>query len=247
MNDNQVENFKKQLFSQINENLSKYESLNHKLIYCAWHNLFESTQVLFKCLKYFSPGVPDRDSMIILLSTNTLSDILNSLLSTCSGFTRGPGIILRGAVENLICIIIISNDPSKYEDYKHDRFDIPSHLSKAKETFPEIGKYYGLLTNTFTHEKYEMSARSFTVGDSFAEFSLLPSLSHIKSNNILLLIISLISRFTGSIIEYCYLNKLTDFYYYRKIDNDHIIEFKDTPGDQLIKNILIENFPDITI
>ena len=75
------------------------------------------------------------------------------------GFSRGPGIILRGVIENLGCTVAILIDQDRYEKYINNKLKFSTQISFAKKYFPELAQYYGLLSNTFTHEKFDTSAR----------------------------------------------------------------------------------------
>jgi hypothetical protein len=241
MNNENTKLFSNQLQEQIISNAAILEKAASLAVECAWQNLYRANQTLFKCIRANS----DWDSKSVntsccLLLTNVQSDILNALLSTIDGFYRGPGVILRAVVENMACTIVIKSDPKKFEEFVQGKLEINKTIKPAKELFPEIGKYYGLLSNHFVHEGFDTIARSIKPVGQDVDFSLLPEISINDLSVVPLLSLAFLARFSGLLAEFCMAHLLKDFYYWRKNSENQLVEFTQNKEDQLINRLISE-------
>lgn len=237
MTKDETELFVKQVYDQISKNSDLIDHEVPLARNCAWQNLYQATRILFKCIDANSDwAVSSVDTCCCILITNTLSDILNALLSTVHGFYRGPGVILRSAVENLAVTVVIKKDKQKFTQYIDGKLNANETIKPAKELFSEIGRFYGLLSNTFVHERFETLARNMEPVGKDVDFSLLPKVSTSELPAIILMI-SYLSRFSGALAEYCLAAKLQDFYYWRKISDRELRERHDNFEDKLINEL----------
>ena len=234
MNKSELQIFQSQLEEQLLKNKDICSDLNTDFMNCAWQNLYRATQINFSILRKIEKVATQKENFISLFFTNALSDILNALQSTMGGFSRGPGIILRGVIENLGCAVSVLVDQKRYEKYISNKLKLSAQISFAKKYFPELAEYYGLLTETFAHEKFETSARCLLFDGDDAIHTLLPTIKKDDFSSFLLFCISYIARLTGAISEYCFASRIESFYYYSKC-GDQIKEKKDTYEDDLIR------------
>lgn len=240
MSDENKKLFINQLRDQIVLNSAIVEKEASLAVECAWQNLYQATQTLFKCVranpKWDSNSV---DTCCLLLLTNSLSDTLNALMSILHGFYRGPGVILRSVLENLAVSIVINTDQNKFSAYIDGKLKANETITPAKKIFPEIGEWYGLLTNHFVHEKFETVTRNIRSYGQDIFLLLLPKGSESDLPIQALLLIAYLSRFSGSLAEFFMAPVLNDFHYWRKTSDNELVEFKQNKEDQLVKQLIL--------
>ena len=240
MNDIDYNNFRNQVLKQIVRNKKFIKSTNSIFHECAWDNLYIASQTLFKCIKTVDNKATEKENILLQKLTNCLSDILNALLSTTGGFLRGPGVLLRSIIESIACTIVIKMDNNKYDQYINNKLSPSSQITPSKKYFPEIGQIYGMLTNTFVHERYETISRCIVELEDNIEFSLLPNIEDIDFYQVYLLLISMLSRFVGAFSEYCFQHKFHQLYYWTRTDRKTVKENKKTKEALKILRLLDE-------
>lgn len=222
----------------VNDNSSMLEELAPDSIQCVWQNINRATNILFKCFET-TQGIESQqhfDSLLML--ANVITDVINATISICGGFWRGPGTILRGAWEDLACIIVIRDNSDKYEQFKCGKFKATKAITLAKEIYPEFGKYYGLLSNIHTHASYDFIGRSgIKLKDSLG-VSIIKPLDPKKLPLSLLLDCSFVVRQAGAIVELCSARILDELHYWRIISDDRLQEKLDTEEDILIQKLM---------
>ena len=240
MNDQKAKLFIKQLQDQMVLNSKIMEEKVPLAVECAWQNLYQATQVLSKCVRA-NPNWDSNavDAYCLLLVMNSLSDILNALMSMLHGFYRGSRVILRSVLENLALSIVIKNDQKMYAKYVEGKLKTNETIKPAKKIFPEIGEYYGLLSNYFVHEKFDTLGRNLRPHGQDVGIYLLPEVSKDDLQIPALLTIAYFSRFSGSLAEFFMAPILNKLYYWRKKSHDELVEFKQNPEDLLVNELIL--------
>jgi hypothetical protein len=165
---------KEQIQSQIKINSHYIENEESDAVTCAWEHLLQATDVIFKYIvKKNDWNESSVDTVCSMMILNTLSDLLNALISTLQGFQQGPGLILRSVVENLSCITAIKTNKKMFNQFKEKKLNLTATINPAKKIFPELGQYYGLLSNFYVHENFDKIGRSIKPKDDSFTFSLL--------------------------------------------------------------------------
>lgn len=174
-----------------------------------WTVLFEATSALRNSteaqdIKKFD----DKRFTCMLMLTNCIVDAHASYQSLRHGFDRAAAIISRGMLENMAVVVAMHSDDTNqiFEDYRSDKFDIPSAITKAKNHFPEFGKLYGILSNKFAHEPYDSIGRAFIQQDKTTTLLLVPPIgrSDFKVQFVLLLNLASLVALLGEVIEWVF-------------------------------------------
>ena len=220
------------------KNSSIMEDQAADAVHCVWHNIARAKDVIFNCFRV-NQGMKDRLCFdCLLMLTNVLSDVIDATISTCEGFWRGPGTVLRSVWEDLACVVAIKHDREKYERFKVGKFSAKEAITPAKIIFPEFGKHYGLFSNRYTHLKYDSLGRSGTTFEKSSGVSVIKTLDPEKLPLGLLLECARTARYAGAIAELFASRLLDEFYYWRKDSADHLQEHLDTAEDTLIKGLM---------
>jgi len=206
-------------------------------IQCVWKNVFRSKDIIFNIMKATRLPKDERCFVTLLMLTNVLTDVINAALAICQGFWRGPGIILRGAWEDMACAIVIKNDSDKYHRFKNGKFPATEAITPAKEIFPEFGEHYGLSSKVYAHTEYDFIGRCNFRTEKGDRVVLTPTVDSTRSLYVPLLQCALIARYVGAIAELCSVGLIDEFYYWRKMADDSLITYHDTEEDDLIKNL----------
>jgi hypothetical protein len=236
MSTKEAQLFIHQLLAQIRSNEQFVRNNNTDLYDCAWQNLCRATQISRKCISIIDNKGSDKENSTNLLLTNCLSDVSDALISTLSGFNRGPGVILRSVVENIAVIIVIQTDEKKYNQFINNKLSGHSQITAAKKYWPSIGDIYGFLSNLYVHEKYESSGRCLKNDKSDVIFSLLPQLDHDDLFKSHLILVSIISMIIGALSEYCHSSKINELYYWHR-EITVLIRNNDTYENNLIAEL----------
>jgi hypothetical protein len=65
------------------------------------------------------------------------------------------GVVLRGALELVACAVAFSVDQRAWEKYSRGGFHTPGAVSIAERELPFFGRWYGVLSNDFVHERLQ--------------------------------------------------------------------------------------------
>lgn len=229
--------FKEKIQDLIKMNSHFLETEESEVLSCAWEHLFKASDVLFKYIeKKENWDEGSIDTVCCMMLLNTQSDLLNALLSTLQGFKQGPGLILRSVIENLACITAIKTNGKMFNQFKEKKLKPTITINPAKKIFPEFGQFYRLFSNFYVHENIDKIGRSIKFKDGYNNFSLLDNIDKDDLIFLPLLIIAIFSRFSGMLTEYCFADRITDFHYWRKIE-DNLQSYKNNEEDKLLNRL----------
>ncbi|MBA7688255.1 hypothetical protein ES703_96734 [subsurface metagenome] len=96
--------------------------------------------------------------MMFWRGTNT---IIASFELTRSGYGVEPPVVLRNALETCTTAIDLIKNTEKYKAFKERKYKSSESISEAKNILPVIGKFYGLLSEFYTHVNFASSSPQY--------------------------------------------------------------------------------------
>ncbi|WP_294156732.1 DUF5677 domain-containing protein [uncultured Clostridium sp.] len=85
---------------------------------------------------------------LLLNAANTISASFELLRS---GYIMQSPALLRSIVETFSVLSAIFNDDDSYDKFLNDKLDVNSTIKVGKKFIPQIGKFQGLLSNSYVH------------------------------------------------------------------------------------------------
>ena len=204
-----------------------------------WDSLSHAELTIAKC-RSASLKIDDSrcyDSLQILY--NCVADLSSAVLQIIKGEWRSPGLLLRGAFEDISCVAAFLTENENYVKYKNGRLSSQDCVKLAKGNYPELSRWYGITTQLFTHLNYASLTRLSGEVDGKLCRALLVPLERKKIEKPLLLITlaSVAARFCGSLAELASLQGIDEFYYYKR-EGEDLRERRDTEIDVQLRSVL---------
>jgi hypothetical protein len=126
-----------------------------------WFTIDESNDVIGRLNKSVFELDKEGSEVVFLMLFNGLSDIISAVYTLSSGWIRPSVTALRGALETIATAAVVHHDSEKMARFVDGKLRVPEDiLRQAKQFFPSIGRLYGALTNQWTHETFDSTARS---------------------------------------------------------------------------------------
>ena len=128
-----------------------------------WFVIEESNKVIGRLNKPVFDLDREENEAVFLMFFNSLSDIMSAVYTLSSGWVRPSITALRGALETIATATAIHHDADKMERFVKGKLNVTTQITGiAKQILPGIERLYGALTNQWTHETYDTTARSIS-------------------------------------------------------------------------------------
>ncbi len=156
--------------------------------------------------------------------TNT---IVASFELTRSGYGLEPPVVLRNALETSSTAIDLFRNPKKYKDFKEGKYKSSGSISEAKKILPIIGKFYGMLTEFYSHVNVAFSLPQY-YKDETGTIVLTTGGAYVKENephlNMNLSLISFLLSIYLASTEYIFLKFCEKSEFWQKV-NINLLKF----------------------
>ena len=194
---------------ELSEYISKIYSILAKVINYSNQNLITDVQFA--------------DAMMLWRGTNT---IIASFELVRNGYGIEPLVTLRNALETSCTAIDLFKNPTKYEAFKEKRYKSSNSIIEAKKIIPVIGKFYGMLSNSYSHVSFASLLPQY-YKDETDTVVLTTGGVYVKENewnlNINLSLISFILSIYLASVEYIFFKFCDKSTFWRQIDVNSII------------------------
>jgi hypothetical protein len=176
-----------------------------------WFVIDETNNIVGRLNKPVFDLDSEEAEVVFLMLFNSLSDIISAVYTLSSGWIRPCKIALRGALEIIATAVTVHHDPKKMARFINNRLGIPSEvIGPAKQFFPDIGHLNGALTNQWTHETYDSTARS--IHEASKKLLLVPNVNSDSTKAYLNAFVeaAVLARYVGIGLEACFPNLAGD-------------------------------------
>ncbi len=176
-----------------------------------WFVINETNNIVGRLNKPVFDLDSEEAEVVFLMFFNGLSDIISAVYTLSSGWIRPGKIALRGALETIATAVTVHHDPKKMARFISNGLEIPSEvIGPAKQFFPGIGRLNGALTNQWTHETYDSTARS--IHEASKKLLLVPNVNSDLTKAYLNAFVeaAVLARYVGIGLEACFPNLAGD-------------------------------------
>jgi hypothetical protein len=127
----------------------------------AWFSIDETNSIIGRLNKPVFELDSEEAEVIFLMLFNSLSDVICAVYTLSSGWIRPSVATLRAALETIATAVAVHHDSKKMSKFAASKLNVPGEvIGPTKQFFPDIGRLYGKLTEQWTHETYDSTARS---------------------------------------------------------------------------------------
>ena len=102
--------------------------------------------------------------VVFLMLYNCLSDSISAMYTLESGWIRPSVTALRGATETLTTAVAVHHNIKLMKLFREKKLKVPTTVHAAERHLPSIQRLYKELTNEWTHETFDSTARSIHYG-----------------------------------------------------------------------------------
>ncbi len=142
----------------------------------AWFIIEETNSIIGKLHKPVFELDSEEAEAVFLMLFNSLSDVTCAVYTLSSGWIRPSVTALRGALETIATAVIVHHNPEKMTRFTSGKLVVPGGVIKpAKQFLPSIGRLNGALTEQWTHETYDSTARS--IHEASGQLLLVPNIN----------------------------------------------------------------------
>jgi hypothetical protein len=141
----------------------------------AWATIDEVNNVIGRLNKPVFDLDKEDAEIVFLMFFNSLSDVIGAVYTLTSGWIRPSVMTLRGALETMATAIVLHHKPDMMMQFKSGNLKIPGPvLAMSKKFFPSLPRLYSALTEQFTHETFDTTARS--INEPLGQLMLIPKI-----------------------------------------------------------------------
>ena len=115
----------------------------------------------------------------LALLSNAMQTFIAAIELTRRGYRLQPGILLRNVLESVSTVCHVVIDPRGAKKLKDGTLSSTRTIASAKKIFPPFGRFYGLLSDSFTHIGHLHSSlnsgndiKEYEVGEEALDFNL---------------------------------------------------------------------------
>jgi hypothetical protein len=142
----------------------------------AWFIIDETDSIIGKLNKPVFDLGSEEAEVVFLMLFNSLSDVICAVYTLSSGWIRPSVTALRGALETIATAMTVRHNPEKMVRFMSGKLVVPQEvITPAKQFFPDIGRLTGALTEQWTHETYDSTARS--IHEASGKLLLVPNIN----------------------------------------------------------------------
>jgi hypothetical protein len=142
----------------------------------AWITIDETNSIIARLNKPVFELDSEEAEAVFFMLFNSLSDVTCAVYTLSSGWIRPSVTALRGALETIATAVTVHHNPEKMVRYTSGKLEVPEDvITPAKQFFPDIGRLNGALTNQWTHETYDSTARS--IHEASGKLLLVPNIN----------------------------------------------------------------------
>lgn len=182
-----------------------------------WFIIEETNDIIAKLNKPVFELDKEEAEVVFLMLFNSLSDIISAVYTLSSGWMRPSVTALRGALETIATATTIHHDSQKMARFMDGKLKIPGEILRpAKQFFPSIGRLYDALTDLWTHETFDATARS--IHTASRRLMLVPEISAENMKIYLNVFVeaAVIAQMVGIGLETCFPNFLSNEIHFAK-------------------------------
>ncbi len=172
-----------------------------------WFTINESNDIIGRLNKPVFDLDKEEAEIVFLMLFNCLSDIISAVYTLSSGWLRPSVTALRGALETIATATTINHDQQKMTRFIDGKLKIPDDvIAPSKQFLPSIGRLYGVLTNQWTHETFDSTARSINRANE--QLTLIPEVNdeNIKIYLNIFIESMTLAQMVGIALETCFPN-----------------------------------------
>lgn len=114
--------------------------------------------------------ITDVEFAITMLLWRGVNSIIASFELIRSGYGIEPLVVARNALETCTTAIDFYKNPKKFEVFQKKKYKSSKSIDEAKKVIPAIGKFYGALTNFYSHISLFSSYPLYNEDDTGAAF-----------------------------------------------------------------------------
>jgi hypothetical protein len=148
----------------------------HDAYGAAWLTIDETNSIIGRLNKPVFELDAEEAEVVFLMLFNSLSDIICAVYTLSSGWIRPSITALRGALETIATAVTVHHSPEKMARFTSGKLEVPKEvIGPAKQFLPDIGRLNGALTEQWTHETYDSTARS--IHEASGKLLLVPNIN----------------------------------------------------------------------
>lgn len=180
---------------------------------------------------------------------NTVSDLefniamllwrgMNTIIASCElirgGYGIEPLVVARNALETSATALDLLLNPGKYKDFKRQKYKSSNAISVASNIIPIFGKFYGILSNNYSHIAFSSSYPQYYKNEKGVVILISGGMYGEENKHYLNLNLSLVGTLQSvflAVTEFIFFKYCDSPQLWERIDNE--LRFKSTSAEAL--------------